>query len=305
MTLVKNMSSSTSSDEEEDSYIHTGSPNCRVVGYYDRSKSFMRWSEETNDWEVVHPGPTMKRIYPGNEVMPTVIVKMEAPTEAPTTPKHCSTPPVQATAPAAVTPASAPRLPIDPPESNTATSHPSLVWDDTKNAWVVVGCEDNTVSWHPGRLMPFEKEIEGIAPNKDPMKRPRGRNPVGKVWDFAKGEWVEGVSIPRPPGRKRRGYDWDDLHGEWIVDPTIVPGRPRGRPKKNHRWDTIKGIWVPLPAEPRPVVHMPRGPARTDPIWSIDKVEQPSFVPKGCRWDGKRFVKENLRMPRPASPENK
>ena len=56
-------------------------------------------------------------------------------------------------------------------------------------------------------------------------KRPRGRAPKGKKWDYTNGIWMIDSKQPKSPQNKTKK-------------------RPRGRAPKGKKWDYTNGIWI-------------------------------------------------------------
>lgn len=138
----------------------------------------------------------------------------------------------------------------------------------------------------PDLQVPVVANAEGVtpAPSSEPKapttKRPRGRAPKGKRWDYTLAEYVErkegeedsiatgtegaprkkrvkkpSVGGPsRPRGRAPRGKKWDPATANWVwEDPEAaalrdarIP-RPKGRAPKNTTWDYVIGKYVEAP----------------------------------------------------------
>ncbi|KAL7581442.1 hypothetical protein ACA910_022021 [Epithemia clementina (nom. ined.)] len=127
------------------------------------------------------------------------------------------------------------------------------VWDSHRGTWVDRGLSVDDAarkSWHrvtnDEPPIPADAVVERSTPrasttaspsvttldtNEGVHPMPRGRPPVGKIWDTSTGRWVSATdekqstrphskSFARPQGRPPIGKTWDKYSGVWVKSPT-------------------------------------------------------------------------------------
>lgn len=72
---------------------------------------------------------------------------------------------------------------------------------------------------------PVKTHKASVKKSNKTKKRPRGRAPKGKKWDYNLGEWTIDSKQPKSPQNKTKK-------------------RPRGRAPKGKRWDYTNGVWM-------------------------------------------------------------
>ena len=173
------------------------------------------------------------------------------------------------------------------------------VWDESMNSWVderksssqndKVESSDSQTSLKPG----VAKVKSGLAK----AKKPRGRAPIGKMWDENLGKWVP----------ERTGFEGiqsvetnkvGDLSFKGDVEPSIgastsTKKKPRGRAPQGKTWDSTHGKWVPdinteTPVQGEEATKDQTKASATGSI-SMQSTKRPrGRAPKGRVWDDQR-----------------